>query len=137
MPEHPNASLIRRLYDAVNANDGEALASYFTADMVRHDLTEMVPHSDGSEAVTDFLGMLRRAMPDLHMQLDDVVATDERAAGRVTLTGTHKGEFLGVAATGRRATFGAITMYRIEGGRIAEAWSLVDWAGALRQFTGE
>jgi steroid delta-isomerase-like uncharacterized protein len=133
-----HANLIRRVYEAVNADDRAALGELFAPDMVRHELTDLVAHSESGDAVTDFLGMLRRAIPDLHMNVEDVFSTDDgRVAARTTLTGTQRGEFLGRAPTGRRATFAAITLYRIEAGRIAEAWSLVDWAGALRQFRGE
>lgn len=131
------AELIRTLYDAINRHDDAAVADRLAPDMVRHDLSDMVPEREGSAAVGDFLQMLHAAMPDLHMQVEDVFGTgDGRAAARTTLTGTHAGEFLGVAASGKRVSFNAITLYRIAGGRIAEAWSLVDWAGALAQMRG-
>jgi steroid delta-isomerase-like uncharacterized protein len=129
------AALVRRLYDAINRNAHDELTQLLAPGMVRHDLTDLIASAEGSGAVSDFLGTLREAMPDLRMALDDVFATDDdRAAARATLTGTHRGDFLGVPASGKRVTFAAITLYRIEAGRIAEAWSLVDWAGARDQM---
>ena len=130
-----DVELVRRVYDLVNRGDLEALEACFAPDMVRHELTDLIAHAEGSDSVTSFLDGLRAAIPDLHMELEDVFATGEgRVAARSTLTGTMKGAFLGQAPTGRRASFAAITLYRVKDGLIAEAWSLVDWAGALRQF---
>jgi steroid delta-isomerase-like uncharacterized protein len=131
-------ALVRRLYDAINRNDTAAQLEIFAPDMVRHDLTDLVEDSHGNRDVTSFLAGLRAAMPDLYLQLDDVLATGEgKAAARVTLTGTQTGDFLGAAPTGRKVTFAAISHYRIADGRIAEVWSLVDWAGALQQLTAD
>ena len=134
MSSDEDVDVVRRVYAAVNSNDVASLAEIFAPDMVRHDLTSMIANSEGGEAVTNFLQMLRQAMPDLHMELEDVFGDDGRVAARVTLTGTHEGAFLGAEPTGKRVSFPAITLYRIENARVAEAWSLVDWAGALRQM---
>jgi steroid delta-isomerase-like uncharacterized protein len=137
MSARDDVELVRRLYAAINARDEVALERIFAPDVARHDLTDMVASSDRSGAVRGFLQSLREAMPDLHMELDDVFADGAgRAVARVTLTGTHEAPFLGVEPHGRRVTFAAISMYRIEGGCIAEVWSLVDWAGAVRQMGG-
>ena len=138
MSAEANADLVRRLYAAINANDHAAREQIFAPDMVRHDLAGMLGDVGSRGEVTNFLDGLRAAMPDLHMELEDVFGTDDgRAAARVTLTGTHQGEFLGAAPTGKRVSFPAITLYRIVDDRIAEAWSLVDWAGALRQMEAQ
>jgi len=134
MSSDQDVDVVRRVYAAVNSNDVATLAEIFAPDMVRHDLTALIANSEGGEAVTDFLQMLRQAMPDLHMELEDVFGDGGRVAARVTLTGTHNGTFLDAAPTGKKVSFPAITLYRIENGRVAEAWSLVDWAGALRQM---
>jgi steroid delta-isomerase-like uncharacterized protein len=78
--------------------------------------------------------MVHRDFPDVHLEIEDVFATDAgRAALRLTITGTQDGELLGVPPTGRRVSFTTINLYRIEDGRIAETWQMIDWAGALRQ----
>ena len=135
MPAKENVDLIRRIYDAINRDDLTALSVLFAPDMVRHDLSGMVPESAGAVAVSGFVEMLHQAIPDVHMEIEDVFEGDGcRVAVRLTLTGTHKGEFLDAAPSGKHVSFAAITLYRIEAGRVAEAWSLVDWAGALRQM---
>jgi predicted ester cyclase len=52
----------------------------------------------------------------------------------VTTTATHKGTFVGIPATGRTVTFGGIVIYRVAKERIAETWSVIDFAGLLRQL---
>jgi steroid delta-isomerase-like uncharacterized protein len=130
-----DVELVHRVYDTINRGDLGALHDLFAPDMVRHDLANLLGESGSSEDVSDFLTQLREALPDLHMEVEDAFATEDgRAAARATLSGTHKGEFLGAAPTGKKVSFAAITLYEIKDGRIAVAWSLVDWAGALRQM---
>jgi steroid delta-isomerase-like uncharacterized protein len=135
MAGEQHVDVVRWIYDAINADDGAALGELLAADMVRHDLTDVIANSEGGAEVTNFLHMLREAMPDLHMKLEDAFESDGgRVAARVTLSGTHTGPFLGAEPGGKHVSFAAITLYRIEDGRAREAWSLVDWAGALRQM---
>jgi steroid delta-isomerase-like uncharacterized protein len=135
MPADSDVDVVRSIYAAINRHDAAAQAALFAPGMVRHDLTAMIANAEGGQAVGNFLQMLRGAMPDLHMELEDAFSDGHgRVAARVTLTGTHEGEFLGAAPTGAQVSFAAITLYRIENGQAAEAWSLVDWSGALRQM---
>jgi len=64
-----------------------------------------------------------------------VVAEGDLVAVRWTATGTHQGEHLGVAATGRRVTMAGMAFYRVACGQIAEAWSLRDTEDLRRQIT--
>jgi SnoaL-like polyketide cyclase len=64
-----------------------------------------VDHTFGSQNVEQakqFLGMVLQAFPDLHAEVYDVIAEGDLVAARVTYTGTHRGEFVGIPATGRR-----------------------------------
>ncbi len=80
MSSDQDVDVVRRVYAAVNSNDVASLEEIFAPDMVRHDLTAMIADSEGGEAVADFLQMLRQAMPDLHMELEDVFGVGERVA---------------------------------------------------------
>jgi len=64
----------------------------------------------------------------------DIFATEERAAMRITVSGTHQGEFLGTEPTGKKVELNQINLYRFEEGRIAETWQLMDVAGFMRQI---
>ena len=69
---------------------------------------------------------LRVAFPDLRYSIDDSIAYGDKIVHRLTATGTMTGEFLGVAPTGKRATWTEIHIGRGVNGRMTEHWGLVD-----------
>jgi predicted ester cyclase len=77
---------------------------------------------------------LLRAFPDHHETIDDIVAEDDKVVARVRWTGTHQGEYLGAAPTGKQVTYTAITIYRIEGGKVVESWQEGDRIGLMQQL---
>jgi hypothetical protein len=71
-----------------------------------------VDHTFGSqsaEQAKQFFGMVQQAFPDLHAEVHDVIAEGELVAARVTYTGTHQGEFVGIPATGKKTTINGST----------------------------
>jgi predicted ester cyclase len=69
---------------------------------------------------------VRAAFPDWHNRVDDLIAEGDRVAARLTWTGTHRGELMGVAATGRRVTYGGVGLFRLRDARIEDAWVVGD-----------
>jgi predicted ester cyclase len=88
----------------------------------------------GPEGVKGLVRWLRTAFPDLSYEVDDAFAAGERVAVRCTASGTHAGEFLGRAPTGRRFAVQQIHMFRVSNGRIAEHWACRDDVGMMRQL---
>jgi predicted ester cyclase len=78
--------------------------------------------------------MIRQAFPDLRIDLDDIVADEERVAVRLTLQGTHTGEFLGFAPTGRQVKYVSHEFYRVADGIFAEEWVCKDTATLFQQL---
>lgn len=74
------------------------------------------------------------SFPDFKLTIDDVIAVGDRVVLRITNTGTHSGEFQGIAPTGRKFVIGQITIFRVAGGQIVEAWEQADLAGLLQQI---
>jgi predicted ester cyclase len=68
----------------------------------------------------------REGFPDLTIAVEDVMAEGDRVRARVTMRGTHSGEFQGIAPTGKRVEVRAIDMFRIEHGKIVEHWGHAD-----------
>lgn len=85
----------------------------------------------------NFTVALRRAFPDLQLTLDRVIEQGDWVAVRWTARGTHGGSFAGVAATGRRVSWGGAWFWRVEGGLIVDGKSFNVWdrAGLLEQLT--
>jgi predicted ester cyclase len=77
---------------------------------------------------------LRAAFPDLHARLEQSIAEGDLVVGRLTITGTHHGEYLGVPPTGRSFSVQHIHIYRIVGGRLTEHWACRDDLGQLLQL---
>ncbi len=78
--------------------------------------------------------MIKRGIPDLHAEVDEIFGAGDRVAVRVTLRGTHTGEYLGFAPTGRTVRYVSHEFYRVADGLIAEEWICSDTATLLRQL---
>lgn len=90
----------------------------------------------GPEGWAELAGLLLRALPDLHLKVQEVLATDEHAVAYLSATGTHRGELLGMQPTGSPVRFDSVDLYRFEEGRIAESWPMPDLAGIRRALAG-
>ena len=77
---------------------------------------------------------LKTAFPDLHYTIDDSIESGDRIVHRLTASGTMKGDFMGIPATGKRAIWTEIHIGRVANGRLAEHWGLVDQLGMLVQL---
>jgi steroid delta-isomerase-like uncharacterized protein len=130
-------ALVERFYDQVwNVGNVDVAAEVFAEDYVRHDLrpTEALPGPSGQAKIAaDF----RAAFPDLHMELDIVLAEGDLVAARWTTEGTNTGPWAGRPATGKRARFSGVNIFRIEGGKVAELWNHRDDLGLMQQMSAE
>jgi steroid delta-isomerase-like uncharacterized protein len=130
MPAQDNKAAVRRFYDEViNGRNVEIVDELLTADSVDHTFG-----SQGVDASKQFFGMLFQAFPDLRAEVHDVIAEGELAAARVTYSGSHEGEFIGIPATGRQARVSGVDFFRMQDGRQAEHWGGPDMASLLQQL---
>ena len=90
--------------------------------------------SGGRDDSRNAIAMFRGAFPDSHVTFDELIATGDRIVERWSATGTHKGALPGVAPTGRRIAISGITIYRIAGDKIIEAWEQLDLLGMWQQI---
>ncbi|GAA4590294.1 ester cyclase [Planotetraspora phitsanulokensis] len=131
-----NKATFGRFHDAVNSRDADLIAK--TIDEVVHpDLVFHAPvpmGATGAQALKHVWEVLLRAFPDIHVAVEDVVAEGDKVVYRNTVTGTHQGEYRGLAPTGRSVTYNEIFIIRFAGGRIAEIWGVVDGLSQLRQL---
>ena len=127
-------ALVIESIDAFNAGDSERerLLGVMAADFVMH-LAEF-PQPLGREAWREGFELIRRAFPDLEAHVDDLVAAGDKVALRLTLRGTHQGEFQGIPATGRTISYVSHEFYRVADGLVAEEWICSDMATLFRQL---
>ena len=74
------------------------------------------------------------AFPDMHVTIDDMVAEGDKVAARVTITGTHKGKFMGIPPTNKKVTFSLIVISRYTGGKIVEDHGEYNALDLMRQL---
>jgi len=86
------------------------------------------------EGYRQFVRMEFDAFADVSCAAEDVVAEGDKVAGRWTWRGTHNGEFMGVAPTGRQVTLTGICINRVVGGKIVEEWGEMDMLGLMQQL---
>jgi steroid delta-isomerase-like uncharacterized protein len=128
-----HAATMRRLYDALNAGNIDGFAALLADDFVDHEeLPGLAPTKEG---VTTFFRMYVAAFPDLRMAPQDVIASGDKVVARVRATGTHKGEFMGLAPTGRSIDVPLIDIIRFGAdGRAREHWGVFDQMSMMQQL---
>lgn len=134
--ETSNKATFSRLHDAVNSGDME-LISKTIDEAVDPDLLFHAPVPNGMtgvQALKHVWVTLLHAFPDLRVAIEDVIAEGDKVVHRNTVTGTHQGEYRGVAPTGKTVTYNEIFIFRFTDGRIAEIWGVVDVLAQLRQL---
>jgi steroid delta-isomerase-like uncharacterized protein len=112
-----------------NEHDFDRMASFYTPTIKVNDVP-MDP-----SAVTAQFAPLISAFPDWHWDMRHIVVDDDNIVVHFTVTGTHRGAFQGVEATGRRVTVSEFTLYHLEDGKFAEVWDLVDMDALMRQIS--
>ena len=111
----------------------DVLDELFADDHVYHD--PLTPHlPTGPDGVRAAIDALLTTMPDGALTIDDSIEDADSLVARWTLTGTHTGQLMGMAPSGRVATISGVSIFRFRGDRIAETWVSYDALGLLDQF---
>ena len=116
-------------------NKGKAAAMAVIDEMYA---TNFVSHGDedirGIKNVKKSTSQEFSAFPDLHFTINDMIAEGDKVAARITMTGTHKGEYMGAPPTNKKITIRAIAIERFAGGKIVEEWGMTDTLGLMQQL---
>jgi predicted ester cyclase len=78
--------------------------------------------------------MTATAFPDNHFTLEDMVAEGDKVVWRYSATGTHKGDFMGIVASGKHVTTSGIVISRVVNGKLQEDWECADELGLMQQL---
>ena len=134
--EEQNKQLIRDLIAHVDRGDLSVVDRYYAQDYVDRNPSPVRALAEGIEGIRRAFGVFHDAFPDTRHEIHDLVAEGDRVVCRMSATATHTGEIMGVAPTGKKVQLEAITIYRIEDGKIAERWSY-QGKGVMEQLRGE
>jgi steroid delta-isomerase-like uncharacterized protein len=118
----------------LNTGDTAKLLTVAAPDIVIH-FAEMPESLHGRETWQQGFELMKSAFPDLEAHIDDLVAANDKVALRLTLSGTHQGEFQGIPATGRTIRYVSHEFYRVQDGLIAEEWICSDMASLFSQLS--
>lgn len=125
--------MVRRFIEKVlNQGEIESSGEFFWEDMV-----EQVPlpgQGPGLAGLKDVLRGFRTAFPDMHWTVEEQIAEGDKVLTRFEWTGTQRGTFLGVPATGKPVKVWGMVMDRFEGGKIKDTRILMDTLGLMMQL---
>jgi steroid delta-isomerase-like uncharacterized protein len=132
MSPEENKQLVRRYQEIYNSNDLDALSEVLADDLVTPKIMAGIP--SGLEGAKSAHRIMLKGFPDFQTTIDDLIAEADEVAARITMRGTHTGEFVGIPPTGRRVEFTGMYVVRIENGKIAEHWGEEDSVSLLAQL---
>jgi len=128
-----NKSLVREFIEEVfNLGHVDVVSTYVSEDFVNH--VGPPGNPSGRESVEHGYQMFTAGFPDWHTVIEDVIAEDDKVVFRGMASGTHQGEFMGMAPTGRRVELPGVHIMRIAGGKIVEHWAFSDSGSLMRQL---
>jgi steroid delta-isomerase-like uncharacterized protein len=117
---------------AVNSGHLEELRKLVSPDCVEHDPAPN--QGPGAQGYIDMFREMRTAFPDLNVAVEHVTADEDTVAIAYTLTGTHRGDLMGIAPTGKKVKARGVQIARFEEGLLVERWGSSDQLGILQQL---
>ena len=131
--EQNKALVVRFVEELFNRGNMGIVGEIFAPDFIeREQLPPGIP--SGREGVKVLTTMLRSAFPDFKATIDDILAEGDKVVIRMTWSGTQKGEFMGIPASGKRISIGVIDIIRITNGKVVEHWGQMDSMSMMQQL---
>jgi steroid delta-isomerase-like uncharacterized protein len=129
-----NQASMDGIYEIFNGGDASRVHEFLADDLVEH---EEVPGVDiqGADGFLRLVAIMRSGFPDFRMEIVQTVSQNDKTAVHFRATGTHRGEFLGIPPTGRRAEIEGVDILRFANGKAVEHWGFWD-SGKLMQQPG-
>jgi predicted ester cyclase len=115
-----NKAMVRRLLEAINTGNMDVVDELFSPEVA----------GQAKQGFTAF----RSAFPDWREEIVDLVAEEDKVMGRFKCSGTHRGEMMGIAPTGRHMEVDEVYFLRVENGKFVEFWGLEDNLSRIRQL---
>lgn len=128
-----NKALVRRLYEALDRGDVDALDEIVAEDYVDHSPPPFPGLGSGREGVKQAFRIFWQATPGYH-RIEDQIAEGDKVVTRLRALGKHEADLPGIPRTGNDLDMTATVIHRIEAGKLAEKWSDKDVLGFLQQL---
>jgi predicted ester cyclase len=114
----------------LNEHDPDLVDTFVASNYRNHNVFV----DDGRDANRQFWAGFFAALPDLTATTEDLVVSGDRVVGRFVYRGTHRGEFMGIRASGRRVEMRSIDIWRVEDGMFVEHWDELNTLEVLQQM---
>jgi steroid delta-isomerase-like uncharacterized protein len=131
--QEQNKQLVRQFLEALDRYDTEMVDQLVSSTNYSFHFSGMPP-MDWNTNKEQFLAPFNKAFPDLRRNIVDMVAEGDKVAVSINVTGTYKGEFQGIPATGKHVSFTAMDILTIIDGKIIEEWATADMMGLMQQI---
>jgi predicted ester cyclase len=132
MSTEQNKVIVRRFFEAFEANDQAAMKEVLAPDLTAHTHGESTPTSRDSmlQAISNW-----NASFETQYTIEEQIAEGDKVATRLTMRAIHNGrEYQGVSPSGKQAKVSSITIERIKDGKIVERQVSADWVGLMQQL---
>jgi len=130
-------AVVRRLHEVWNTGDLAAVDEVYAENFVGHfPPPSHLSERRGRDGAREGIVRIKAAFPDWHEAVEDMVTEGNTVVTRYTSTGTHRGEFRGIAPTGRTIRLPEISIYRVARGKVVEQWCVLDDLGRMQQLAG-
>jgi predicted ester cyclase len=122
-----NKAIVRRFIEAYNNRDLNLIDDFVSPDYIDHS------NKVNREGLKQLFLMGLKAFPDWNENIEDIIAEGDKVWVRLSYTGTHRGEFMGISPTGKKILSKAVDIYRIVDGKLAEYWNVTDNVNIFKQ----
>ena len=124
MPPPDNVAALQAAATRLRIKDLEGYLAMYSDSVIHHGYSSRI--RPGVKGLREHYIALLKGFPDLRVEIEDIIAEGEKVAHRFTFCGTHRGEFLGVAPTGRSVSAAGMQVNLFSGGKCIEVWSVHD-----------
>ena len=132
MPPRENIDSLQRGWIRLKVRDIEGYLALYSDSVIHHGYSSRI--RPGVLGLREHYTALLKGFPDLRIEIEDIIAEGEKVAHRFTFYGTHRGEFLGIAATGKSVSASGMQINLFSDGKCIEVWSVHDSYRFLTQI---
>ena len=129
LPVEENKALVCSFLETINKQDLSSLDDFVATDYLDH-----TNQFQGLETVKQAVTTFYKAFPDFHVTIKNIIAEGDKVWVHETETGTHRGDYQGIAPTGKKMTFECVDTFKIVDGKIAEAWHIYNFLDFYKQL---
>jgi steroid delta-isomerase-like uncharacterized protein len=134
MSTEDNKALVRDWFTEIDKGEAADFDRFLAIDYADHNPPPIRTEASGRAGVKEYSATFRAAIDDFRHVVEEQIAEGDRVVSRITASGTHTGELLGIPPTGRRVRMAGVAIHRIASGKLVEHWAQIDLLGLLQQL---